>query len=493
MWLKCARHAHSAMVLGDASASTVALLNLCTDAWLTPVLDSRDQWEAGRQLASGREVIVEFRGLSPHLGSRLELTRAADVPMQMYDGSRFVRPGLGVPLAARSPRCTEGALCALLPYSGVFRPATAWIEADPEADARLVIADPWRTPTVQYADTQVPLAEDSSAFYAHGMAPSPVGRLAIWGLLGGDDIGRRAGVYLMEDYDPRKRPLVMIHGLGSSPLAWAKLSNALWGRPELRHEFQIWHVVYSTDAPLFVARQRLAEYLDAAFATLDPEGDDDARKGIVLIGHSLGGVLARLLSADSGDALWSAAFTVPPEGVGADSEDVATIERLLFFEPYPGISRVIFLAAPHQGSPLATRWYARFVSALAGGRTPEMQALRRIARAHPEAIRSELRMGYQQDDINSIWTLQATQPVRRVSERLLPIDIPYHTIAGRVPGRIPEGDGVVPLSSAVLPGASSTLVVRSAHDLQTNDEAIAEVVRILEAARDEERQEEVPL
>ena len=46
----------------------------------------------------------------------------------------------------------------------------------------------------------------------------------------GDQIGRRAGVYLLEDYDPNKRPLVMIHGLGSTPLIWAQLVQCSMGR-----------------------------------------------------------------------------------------------------------------------------------------------------------------------------------------------------------------------------------------------------------------------
>ena len=479
-WLACARAAHTALARGQDPSAALVLANECSDAWMTGALREQRQWQAGRQHVQGSEVEVEFRQLSPYLGSQLRLVKAADVPMRMYHGIRFVRPGLGVPLAAVSPRCSDQPMCALLPYSGVFRPATAWIESDATADARLVIGNPLRAAPPVDDTLQIPLAEDTSASYAYGMAPSPVARLALWGLLGGDEIGQRAGAYLMEDYDPRKRPLIMLHGLGSSPLAWAQLSNAVWGDPELRRQFQVWHVVYQTDAPLFVTRRRIADYLDAALDTLDPDRDDPARTGIVLIGHSLGGVLARLLCVDSEEALWSAAFTVPPGALPGDPADVAVIEPLLLFKPYPGVSRAIFLAAPHQGSPLATRWYGRLVHAIAGQRTPDMQSLRRIARAHPEAIRDELRVLYQRGSINSISTLQATQPVRRASEKLLPAaGIPYHTIAGRLPGRSPEGDGVVPLSSALIAGAASTLVVESGHDVYANDEAIAEVVRIL--------------
>ena len=478
--IECARLAHEAMLQGDQPVAAAALANSCVDAWLSEALREHSEWRAGVARIAGRDLRIEFRELSPNFGNTIRLARAAEVSMHMYDGHRFVQPGYGVAVAALSSRCHDKPICALLPYSGVFRPATVWIERDEKVGARLVIGDPMRITPTRYGEETIPLALDTSAAYAFGMAQSPVGRLAVWGLIGGDDIGKRAGVYLMEDYDPDKRPLIMVHGLGSSPLAWAKLSNAVWGDPTLRAQFQIWHVVYQTDAPLFVARRRLVDYLDTAFEILDPEHDDAARASIVLIGHSLGGVLSRLLVADAGDTLWSAAFSVAPDALPGDPDDVETVRKLLLFQPYPGISRVIFLAAPHQGSPLAEAWYARLVNALAGRRTPEMKALGRIARSHPEVVRPELLSSYQVAAINSISTLRSSQPVRRASEKLMPAPgIPYHTVAGKLPGHSPEGDGVVPLSSAVMAGAESTAIVASGHDVYANDQAIFEILRIL--------------
>jgi hypothetical protein len=48
-----------------------------------------------------------------------------------------------------------------------------------------------------------------------------------------------------------------------------------------------------------------------------------------------------------------------------------------------------------------------------------------------------------------------------------------------LPGRTPASDGVVPLSSALLPAASSTLLVQSNHKVYENPDAIAETLRIL--------------
>lgn len=478
--LTCARNAYTALAEGADPESSVVKANACSDQWLTAALRERSEWEPGRVRVLGSDVEVEFRQLSPWLGQRISLTGAAGVRMDSDPG--VATPRLGIPLAAMAPRCSGAAICKLLPYSGVFRASTAWIEPDPVADARLVIGDPLRIVSLRFGDAVIPLALDTSTPYELGMRPSPIGGISLRGLLGGNEMERRAGVYVMEDYDPAKRAVIMVHGLGSSPLIWGKLSMTIWSDPVLRSQFQVWYVVYPTDAPLLVTRRRIAGYLDTAFATLDPERNDESRHGIVLVGHSLGGVLARLLSADSGDILWSATFTVPPGALPGNERDVALADELLRFSHYPGLVRAVFVAAPHHGSPLADRWYSRIVHSLAGRRALEMQALRRIARAHPDAIQPPLRNGFRNASINSITTLQAAQPVRRANEQLLPVSgIAYHTIAGRLPGRQPEGDGAVPLSSARLAGAASTFVVEAGHGLYGNDAVIAEVLRILHA------------
>ncbi|MNY65173.1 hypothetical protein D3C86_2024020 [compost metagenome] len=61
-------------------------------------------------------------------------------------------------------------------------------------------------------------------------------------------------------------------------------------------------------------------------------------------------------------------------------------------------------------------------------------------------------------------------------------DVSYHTIAGYLHGEHPPGDGVVPLDSALLPSAASTLVIDSDHYVYQNSKAVDEVVRILRQA-----------
>jgi hypothetical protein len=484
-WLQCAAHAYRALHTDDPSLADAAatLATQATDELLSHLLQLHpDGWSPGLLQVDGIRLQVEFRAVSPCLLPPVRLRRARDVPMDAFNGERFGRPGFGVPVAALSPRHDEP-LGRLQPLPGAFRNLTAWIEADTaqrDAPPRLVFADPQKIDAISIGFHRRQLATDTSAAYAWCIRISKLARAGLWGLLGGEAIEHRAGLYLLEDYDPDKRPLVMIHGLGSIPLIWAHLSNAVWGMEDLRARYQIWQVIYPTDEPLLVTRSRIRGYLDAAWQLLDPDGDAPARSGAVLVGHSLGGVISRLLCVDSGDALWNAAFLVPPGSLDASAEDLDVIQRLFSFHAYPGIARAIFLATPHRGSPSAATPLGQVTRALVGRRTTEVHALQRIAMAHPEAIRPELLHTFQQGWINSIATLQSEQPVRRATESLLPhTGISFHTIAGVQPGRRQQTDGVVPLDSAQIPGAASCLVVEDGHRLHDNPRVVAEVLRIL--------------
>ena len=483
-WSRCAARAWQGMAAEatETAREAATLATHCTDRFLALASTRGDgRWSAGPAKFGGAELTIEHRGLSPHFTTGLTLERAQDVPMTIFEGQRFSSPGFGVPVAALTPRCSNQLACGLQPPEGVFRWATVWFEAGAEdAVPRLVIADPLVTGPLQVGGRSVPLALDTSAHSARGAGTSPLPKLGIFGLFGGDEVGRRAGVYVLGDYDPDKKPLVMLHGLGSNPLIWARLSNAVWGDAQLRAEYQIWHVVFQSNAPLLVTRLRVQTYLDQAWSWLDPEGDDPARQGMVLVGHSMGGVVSRLLCVDSGDALWDAAFTVPPADLPGDAADRDGILAAFRFTPYPGVTRAVFIAAPHRGSPTADSWLGRFARFVVGRRVPEIQALRRLANDHPEAVRESVRESYRLAALNSIATLQRDQPVRQAGEKLMPVPgIPYHTIAGSLQGRMPETDGAVPLESALLPGAESTLVLDTGHDVYRHQEAVDEVLRIL--------------
>jgi hypothetical protein len=194
----------------------------------------------------------------------------------------------------------------------------------------------------------------------------------------------------------------------------------------------------------------------------------------------MGGVIARLLTANSGAVLWDAASTVPPGRVHASAGDLQLLDSVLHFAPYPGVGKAIFLAAPHLGSPLVEHFIGRLALRLVTPRASELDVFRRYVKANPSTVPRSLLLEYMHKGLSSISTLSTTQPVSRAAQALMPAaGIRYFTIAGSLPGAKVPGDGVVPLASAILRGAESTTIVNSAHDVYDNDEAIAQVIRIL--------------
>jgi pimeloyl-ACP methyl ester carboxylesterase len=274
----------------------------------------------------------------------------------------------------------------------------------------------------------------------------------------------------------------MIHGLGGSPIIWAPMTNAILGDPELHRRYQIWHMVYQTNAPLLIERRRAQGYLDTAWNILDPAGHAPARQGVVLIGHSMGGVISRLLCSQSIPALWTAAFTEPYESLHGNKDDLTLLKQIFEFKPYPGINELIFMAAPQHGAEVAGDWLGKLAQDLAWRHIPELTGVERISDANPGALQASLLGGdYRITHLSSVTSLMPNEPVSAVDETLMPAPgVRYHSIAGSLPGQHPPGDGWVPLSSAMLPGSASTLIVNADHHGVPRDpKAIAAVLVIL--------------
>jgi pimeloyl-ACP methyl ester carboxylesterase len=489
-WLNCAMLAHDAMAV-KREADEIAAASLatrCSRAYIEMASQGTTlNVHPGQATLNGRLVDVQFRSLPDSLGDHLHLELASGLAMQALDGVRHQQPGFGVPVVAGAPPCMHRAICALYPPEGVFRPATVWIEGVPDALHHeelpvLVVQNPLSQPIHAVGDTHYQLAEDVSAPYEQLIERSKLRRLGWWGLIGGQAVGRRSGLFLLDEYDPTKTPVIMIHGLGSSPIIWARLSNAILGDPQLHRRYQIWHIVYQTNAPLLVERYRVQSYLDAAWKILDPDGHAPARQGVVLVGHSMGGVIARLLCAQSTPALWNAAFNVPLDHLQGSAEDLALLKHVFQFKPYPGIDELVFMAAPQHGSPVAGDWFGRLAQDLAWRHIPEMDQVEHLSEENPGAMRSSLLSGtYRISHLSSVTSLLPDEPVSAVDETLMPAaGVRYHTIAGSLPGEHPPGDGYVPLSSALLPGAASTLIVNAGHhDVPRDPAAIAAVLAIL--------------
>src|SRR5437762_5971165 len=83
---------------------------------------------------------------------------------------------------------------------------------------------------------------------------------------------------------------------------------------------------------------------------------------MVIIGHSMGGCISRLLLTDSGDQLWMKIFGRSPDQAQLSPKTREYFRQELFFRHRPEIGRVIFIAAPFRGSNMATGWVRKLTS-----------------------------------------------------------------------------------------------------------------------------------
>jgi hypothetical protein len=204
---------------------------------------------------------------------------------------------------------------------------------------------------------------------------------------------------------------------------------------------------------------------------------------MVLLGHSMGGLLSHMMSVSSGEEFWRLYSDRPFGRMIATPEVRDELRRYLFFEPMPFVSRVVFMATPHRGSDLSRGMVGRVGNGLISDPDHVHKLLYQLVKQNPDDLDSRRFRRFP----TSIETLDTDSPMLLALLKMKPgPGVLYHSIIGsyRPTGVDQSTDGVVPYRSAHLDGVSETFVrsetvVRSDHGVQKSPEAILEVHRIL--------------
>ncbi|MBV9490237.1 MAG: hypothetical protein JO069_11000 [Verrucomicrobia bacterium] len=359
-----------------------------------------------------------------------------------------------------------------LPAVGLAVPVTATLSfinsgsgARRERDVTLALYDPTRRTTVQIGKATRPLAADFGAPLAYYPNPKLLGIMA---MIRGAKYSQRAGLYLLEPYDPDRIPVVLVHGLLSIPQMWVPTISAIRSNPELRGRYQFWVFAYPTGDPIALSALRLRESL-AQIYELYPKTKD-----LVLISHSMGGLLSQMQAVTTGRVLWDRVFGADADRVYAALPPDHLIKRALIFEANPRVQRIVFICVPHRGSNLATAWIGSIGAGLI--RLPA-RVLEGAGNVLAAPLRSTAGLKHPPTGING---LSPKNPMLRGLDALA-IRAPYHSIIGdRGRGDTPNSsDGVVPYWSSHLAGAESELIVPGPHGAYQLPQTVNELERIL--------------
>lgn len=340
--------------------------------------------------------------------------------------------------------------------------------------------DPLATESVTFAGHTYPVAADFTAPLGLALAELNPRKLELQRLVKPDAFLSSTRLARLQPYDPRKIPILCIHGLGDSQATWAPVIESLRGDATLRKNYQVWFFSYPTGYPYPLMASILRKQLDKVNAYYPDH------KRIVVIGHSMGGMIARELITDSGMKIWDAYFDVPPNKLPVAKETRQIIADALIFKHRPEIDRVIFASASHRGSDQATNFWGRLLAKIIGGsRTilgqPDQEA-EAVSLSKPDFSGEQLKRVPN--------SLDALDPKNRFVVTIDTIPpakgIPFNSIMGdRGKGgnldhtKPVSFDGLVPYWSSHLDGAESELIIPSGHWSHQHPMGIAEIKRIL--------------
>lgn len=338
--------------------------------------------------------------------------------------------------------------------------------------AELDLLDPLQSESVTLCGKTQPLAANHSAAVQVSLAKSRIDRLGFKRLLNPSRYDNTANLNFTQPYDPGRIPLLLVHGLDSTPATFMPMYLELINDPEIRRHYQFWVFSYPSGYPYHYSASLLRRELD------EIHQEYPGHKGMVIMGHSMGGVISKLMLTNAGDQLWVKAFGKTPEKTRWNGTSRKLLEDTLIFEDRKEIDRAVFFSAPHRGSDLAVHPAARMLSSFV-----KMPGTLADARNAVMSIITVDQAGLLlQTAPNSIGTLSPNNPfVLAVNEIAPTRRVPHHTVVGdRGKGDTPNSsDGVVPYWSAHLPTARSEKIVPSGHSSHAHPEGIAEAKRIL--------------
>ena len=393
--------------------------------------------------------------------------------------NRYQNHGLGVPLIAVRKDGSELTDREQFYPRGLSFPVTAFLrwereqgtEGEPPTNARgekvtrcvLELHDPLATKEIVVEDKITPLESDISTPLAFFLNNPTLQRLDYYGFFRPDKAEEISGLYMLQPYQPGKIPVLMVHGLLSSPMTWMEALNDLRSRPEIRDRYQFWFYLYPTGGSFWESAADLREKLARTRQIFDPQRKQLEFDQLVVVGHSMGGLIARLTSLESGDRFWNAVSDTPFDKVSAPEDIKRQLGRAYFFKPVPEVSRVVTIASPHLGAGETNPFYRNLLRGVVS--LPERTTA--VGRELLDGEKRVFRNNGKAVPVTSLDALAPTSPLIPVlAESPNSRRVFYHNIFAVQPQKDRlgyDGDGVVEIESAKREDFDSQLMIEATH------------------------------
>ena len=402
----------------------------------------------------------------------------------------YVVPGIGVPLVGVIPagKIRAGDQLATLQARGTVSTLTALMEfpsGGGEPVLRLIPRH-WNE-RVRIGRLSYPLAGDFSASIEVYWNLTQVKEGRFLGLLSPQKLRDTTGLTCMERYNPAKIPIVLTHGLASSASTFGNLVNRLLSDPEIRHRYQFWYFNYPTGEAWTLSAAKYRESLARMRKHFDPTGKNDNWDQMVVVGHSMGGLIThysqcvepwRLLEnaplvRNRFASYLDARYVTQP----LPKASLESMRSVYFFQPVKA-SRVIYMATPHRGAPMAQSWLALLFSRLVSLPQDLVQEVFNLATLQQDNLLTSPQRLTQW--FTSVGQLSPSSYSIRGLTPLAVQNVPTHSIIGdRGRHNTPHSsDGVVPYWSSHIPWGTESIVPAD-HSVQDIPETAEQVRSIL--------------
>ncbi len=333
-------------------------------------------------------------------------------------------------------------------------------------------------PTIEIAGKLHPVELEPSAALALTLDEVRPWQGEIGAFFSGDARRERDGLAFLSPHRRGRIPVILVHGTASSTATWANLVNDLEADPELRGRYEFWLFTYNTGAPVLYSASLLRKAIDQTVTRLDPGGEDAALRRAVVIGHSQGGLLTKLMAVQSGDAFWERISETPFDDLEMKPETRELVGSAVFVEPSPYVARVVFIATPHRGSYLLSYGVTNLLRSLVRAPSSVVKATSDLVTQNPEsaAVRRI-------DDVEgALGQMDPSSPFLGLLLEM-PVEAPVraHSIIAmkKLVAKDEGTDGVVRYDSAHLDEVESEVVVQSGHSCLDQPSVAGEVRRIL--------------